>query len=158
MYSKEEAKLLKQDFWEGFDRYTKFYSKKVGNPIQWLFYKTGIKGLELKFDITKKLIQVILEVNPKSENRRFDIYLELNKYKAIIENEFEEGLIWEDDFIKDEGVVVSRVLTENNEFNFHNKDHWPDIYKFMAKNMYQLQCNVEEILPILKETLVNDFI
>lgn len=153
MYSKEEAKVLKQEFWAGFDRYTKFYAKKLGVHIQWIFYKTGIKGLELKFDITKKVIQVILEVNAKSENRRFDIYLELIKYKTLIENEFPEGLIWEDDFIKSEGVKVSRVLLESLEYNYHNKDHWPDIYNFMVSNMYRLQSNVEEILPILKDNL-----
>jgi len=156
MYSKDEAKHLKQEFWEGFDRFTKFYSKKIGVPIQWIFYKTGIKGLELKFTVSKKLIQVILEVNAKSENRRFEIYYELNKYKNLIENEFIEGLIWEDDFIKEEKVVVSRAFIENDAYNFHNRDHWSDIYKFMVVNMYQLQSNIEEILPILKENLSNE--
>jgi len=51
MYSKEEARILKQEFWEGFNRYTKFYSKKVGSPISWMLYKTEIKGIELKFAI-----------------------------------------------------------------------------------------------------------
>lgn len=153
MFSKVEAKQLKHEFWEGFDRYTKFYSNKIKEPIQWIFYKTGIKGLELKFDVSKKNIQVIIEANAKNENRRFDIYLELNKYKAIIEDGFIHGLIWEDDYMKGEGVEVSRALVEEKSFNFHNRDHWPDIYRFMAENMYRLQTNLLDILPILKEQL-----
>ncbi len=151
MYSKDEAKVLKRDFWEGFDKYTKFYSQKVNEPIKWMFYKTGVKGLELKFDISPKLIQVLIEVNSKSENKRFDIYVELNNYKAILDEGFDGGLKWVDDYMKEEKKEVSRILIESSEYNFHNRDHWVDLYKFMATNMYQLQSNLVDVLPILRE-------
>lgn len=151
MYSKEEARKLKQEFWEGFDRYTKFYSRKTGNPISWILYKTEIKGIELKFDIEKKTIKVLIEVNHKNENERFERYLELNKYKNIIEEGIVEEIHWIDDFTKPEGVQVSQICIEKAGLNFHNKDHWRDIFKFMAENMYQLQTNFEDIQPLLKE-------
>ncbi len=151
MYNKEEAKILMKEFWEGFDRYTKFYSQKVNQPIKWMYYKTGVKGLELKFDISKKLIQVLIEVNSKSDNRRFEIYVELDNYKAILNDGFAGELKWVDDYMKEEQREVSRILIESREYNFHNRDHWNDLYKFMATNMYKLQSNLIDILPILRE-------
>lgn len=151
MYSKEEARQLKHDFWEGFDRYTKFFSKKTGESISWVLYKTGIKGLEMKFYIEKKLMQVMIEVNHKSENRRFDIYVELNKYKNILENGLETEVFWVDDMQIDENKVVSRVFVETDAYNFHRRDDWPEIYKFMATNMFQIQSNFLDIHDILKE-------
>lgn len=151
MYSKEEAKQLKQDFWEGFSRYTNFYSIQIGVPIKWMLYKTGIKGLEFKFYIEKKLVQVIIEVNLKNENKRFDIYLELNKYRKILEESMEYELSWVDDCKVDDHKIVSRIIIEEDQYNFHKRDDWPEIYKFMAKNMYGLQSNFEEVHDIFKE-------
>lgn len=153
MFSKGEERKLKHEFWEGFDRYTRFFSKKVNEPIKWMLYKTGIKGLEFKFCTEKKLIQVMLEVNHRNENRRFDIYVELHKYKNILEVGIEGGLIWIDDLQVGERKIVSRLFVETNEYNFNRREDWPEIYKFMAINMYQLQSNFQDIQDILKEKL-----
>jgi len=150
MFSKEEAKQLRKEFWESFSNYTKFYSRKVGEPLKWMLYKTGIKGLELKFDLEDKLVRVVLELNSRSEDRRFDMFVELDAYKKIIENGFNEELIWADEFILPEGKVVSRVYIELEEIKYHNRDNWPELFKFMAKNMYQLQLNFLDIEPIFK--------
>lgn len=151
MYSKEEAKQLKQDFWEGFDRYTKYYSKQVGEPIKWMLYKTGIKGLELKFHIEKKMFQVMIEVNHKSEDKRFDIYVELNKYKNILESSFKTEVFWVDEYEVDERKTVSRIFVEKDGYNFNRTDDWPEIYKFLASNMYTFQSNFEDVHDILKD-------
>jgi len=60
MYGKDELHQLKQEFWESFGRYTQYYYKEVGEPIQWMLYKTKIKGLELKFEVENQWVKVIL--------------------------------------------------------------------------------------------------
>lgn len=157
MFSKEEARLMKVEFWEGFGRYASFYSKKVGEPIKWRMYKTGIKGLELKFLVEKKVLQVILEVNHKNENQRFNIYVELNKYKSIIDSGLEHKIAWHDEVEIDSKNVVVRILIETKDYNFNKRDHWADMYRFMAENMYALQNNLEDVLPILEEKFGNSF-
>lgn len=151
MYSKEEAQQLRKEFWASFSNYTKFYSRKMGEPIRWVLYKTGIKGLELKFDIENKVVRVALEINNKSEDRLFDIYVELDKYKSILESSFNGELIWTDSFKLPEGKIVSRIYTELEGINYHNPDNWPQLFRFMAENMHLLQSNFLDIHPILIE-------
>lgn len=151
MYSKEEAQQLRKEFWASFANYTKFYARKIGEPIVWMYYKTGIKGLELKFDVEKKTIRVALEVNARSEERRFNIFVELDNYKAILESGLSEEIFWEEEFELPEGKTVSRMFIELEGLKYHNRDNWPKIYKFMAENMYQLQSNFLDIHDILKE-------
>ena len=83
MYSKDEAKQLMTDFWNGFANYTLCQSARLQQPVEWMLYKTGIKGLELKFDLDCKWIRSVIEVNARSESRRQAIYDELLKAKLV---------------------------------------------------------------------------
>jgi len=153
MYSKNELRQLKQEFWETFNRYTQYYSRELGEPIEWMMYKTKIKGLELKFEVENHWVKVILEINSKNEDRRLHYFAELEKYRSLIDEGFEEGLLWDDSVKLKEGKTVSQIYTINNSYYFHNKDHWKDLFHFMATNMYRLQTNLKELLPVLEETL-----
>lgn len=153
MYNKNELRQLKQEFWETFNRYTQYYSKELGEPIEWMLYKTKIKGLELKFEVENNWVKVILEINSKNEDRRLLHFAELSKYHNLINIGFDDRLFWEVSVHLSEGKTVSQIFCINNSYNFHNKDHWNEIFRFMASNMYQLQSNLKEILPILEEKL-----
>jgi hypothetical protein len=152
MYSKEELKKLRMEFWEKFGDYTKFYSLKIGEPIKWTLYKTGVKGLELKFELHKKHVVVCIEVNHKSEDRRLDIFIELEKYSAIINEGFGDRIEWLEE---EKGFPFYQIAVSSDKLTFHNKDKWPEIYSFMAQNMWQLQTNLLNILEILQERFKN---
>jgi hypothetical protein len=151
MYSKSEAKELITRFWEDFARYTDFFGRKKKQKIEWMLYKTGIKGLELKFDLHPRYVKCIIEVNARNEDRRLDIFIELNNYRKFIQNGFKKPLVWDENVRLDTGKQVMRVYCELTGKTFHNPENWPDIFCFMAENMWQLQSNFEEILPIFEE-------
>ncbi|MGE4289349.1 MAG: DUF4268 domain-containing protein [Salinivirgaceae bacterium] len=151
MYSKEENRLLRQEFWTTFDKYTQFFGKKTGAPIKWMLYKTGIKGLELKFELEPNHITVCIELNHKNEDRRFAMFVFLDTYRNIINQGFAPSPIWNDDLLTDTNKTVAQVYVEKTGLNFHNRDHWPAIYEFMASNMLRLQTNLQDILPLLQE-------
>lgn len=151
MYSKSEAKELMTQFWEDFAKYSNWFAVKKRKPISWMLYKTGIKGLELKFELESKFVRCILEVNARNDERRLNIYVELDEYKPILEKGFKKGLIWLDNMRLDTGKPVMRIYCELTGVTFHNRDNWPEIFTFMAENMWRLQNNFEEILPVLEE-------
>ncbi len=150
MYKKEEYKAFKLEFWQAFDRYTKFFSRKVGGPVEWMLYKTGIKDLELKFDVQPKGVSVVLESSARDFDRRFDMFAELDNYKVILLEGLGANWIWSDSFKLESGKVVCRIYT-HCDLSFHDRDKWPAIFEFMAHNMFGLQENFKEILPIFKE-------
>ena len=61
MYSKADAQLIKKEFWSTF-----------GNeyPRKWLLYNTKIKDVTFKFNIDNKKAYVMLDIEPKDENKR----------------------------------------------------------------------------------------
>ena len=139
------------DFWNGFANYTLCQSARLQQPVEWMLYKTGIKGLELKFDLDCKWIRSVIEVNAHGESRRQAIYDELLKYAPILETDLPEPLHWTDNHKLDVGKPVMRAYCERTDLNFHNRSVWPEMFRFMFDTMLPLQTNFADILPVLEE-------
>ena len=94
MYSKEELKNLKLEFWESFAAFCEVQPYLRGRKKIWTLYDTKVKGVELKFDANRQGAYVILEVNHRSEDLRLEMFERLTWYKETLEQDFPEGLIW----------------------------------------------------------------
>lgn len=145
MYNKEEGKQLRLDFWNEFGDYSKKLSALKPNRGRWIMYYTGIKGLELKFDVERHVIRIALELNQRREAHRLDIYGQLEKYKPIIEEAFGEGLIWDFLYTTASGNDVCRLYVERDGWDFHKREQWPEMYSFMSDNMIGLEKAFKEV-------------
>lgn len=151
MYTKEEAKQLRLDFWKGFGVYSKGLDYLRPNRGRWILYYTKIKHFELKFEVLRHSIRVMIEVNHKDEDKRLALFEQLQSYKKIIEAEYGGELMWDFFFTTPSGNEVCRIYTENTSFDFHNQSHWPQMYRYMAKEMMQLELAYKEVRDFLQE-------
>lgn len=151
MYSKDELKNLKIEFWEGFAAYCEVQPYLRGRKKVWTLYNTKVRGVELKFDATREGAFVILEVNHRSEEERLEMFERLTWYKETLENDFPEGLIWDIYFVRETGKQVARIYTEKRGIDFHRREHWGDFFAFMASQMYLLERNFMSIAEYLRE-------
>ena len=101
MYSKEELKNLKLEFWESFAAFCEVQPYLRGRKKIWTLYDTKVKGVELKFDANRQGAYVILEVNHRSEDLRLEMFERLTWYKETLEQDFPEGLIWDICFVRE---------------------------------------------------------
>jgi len=145
MYNKEEAKQLRIDFWNAFAEYSKQLDYLKPQRGRWMMYYTGIKNVVLKFDVERHVLRVALELNHKRELHRLDVYEQLVKYKPIIDEAFGQGLIWDYVFTTSSGNEVCRLYVENKTFDFHKREHWNDMFAFMADNMTKLEMAFKDI-------------
>ena len=67
MYSKDELKQLKKEFWEGFGVFCSNHPVLGKRKSKFMLYNTKMKGVELKFDATREGAFVILELNSLNE-------------------------------------------------------------------------------------------
>ncbi len=139
MYSKEELKQLKKEFWEGFGTYCTMIPALKRRKSKFMLYNTKLKGVELKFDATREGSFVILEINPTDINRRLELYSKFEQCKALMEKDFPGGLIWDLEYIREAGNVVSRIYTHKSGIDIHRRIHWMEFYKFMADDMIKLE-------------------
>jgi len=151
MYSKEELKNLKLEFWESFAAFCEVQPYLRGRKKVWMLYDTKVKGVELKFDANRQGAYVILEVNNKREDLRLEKFEKLTWYKEDLEKDFSDGLIWDICFVRESGKEVARIYTVKEGIDLHRREHWGSFFTFMASQMYLLERNFSEIVEYLRE-------
>ena len=149
MYSREELKQLKKEFWEGFGTYCSLIPTMKRRKSKFMLYNTKMKGVELKFDATRNGASVILEINLSNTNQRLEKFEQFKQYKSSMEKQFPRGLIWDNAYIRECGTEVSRIYTEKNGIDLHRRIQWIEFYEFMSTEMLKL----EKAFMVVKETI-----
>ncbi|MDR2009692.1 MAG: DUF4268 domain-containing protein [Bacteroidales bacterium] len=147
MYSKEESAQIRKDFWIAFDVYSRKY---LGAYRKWLTYNTGIKDLVLKFDVNRENAKVLLSVENRSEDKRFDIFVKLKEYELLYEDILGSGWIWDEQFILDNDKEVCAIYKQLDNVNIYRKETWTLIFDFFAVEMLKLEEMFEEVKPFIK--------
>ena len=124
MFSKEEALQIKKDFWIAF---------AAEYPKKWILYNTKIKDVTFKFHIDNKKAQVLLDIEPKEENKRIVYYEKVESLKNILLEEYLPDAIFERNFYLPSGKILSRVWVEKEGISINNKKTWPEIFEFFSE-------------------------
>lgn len=145
MYSKDETKLLRKEFWIVFARRCEIVPELRSRKKKWVLYDTGLSGIDLKFEVTRQEAMVMLEINIKEEARRLEAFETMQKYRKLLEDGFSEPLIWDFSVVREGGQEVCRIYTSLPNSDFHRQNQWPDIFNFFINNMLILENNFMEI-------------
>lgn len=154
MYSKEEIKKLHVDFWELFRKRCEVHPMLQHKKKNFILHRTKIRGVAFRFDVNRENAKVMLEIHHRSEDTRLKAYEIIERYKVILEEGFEKGLIWE--FYhqrEDSGQEVCRIFIVLENVDIHNRNQWPDIYNFFIENMLRFEDNFSQISDIVRDEL-----
>lgn len=155
MYSREEVKELKRDFWNGFDEFCAKLPRFKYKHKKWILYNTKIKGVEMKFGAGRDGAYVILELNHRNPNKRSEKWELLKQYKVVIEEYFDEP-VWQENFIKECGTPVSRIYKHKPDLDIHRRDDWREFYVFLSKEMSKLEKAFNEMRELLQDEEANE--
>lgn len=140
MFSKEESRKLREEFWTAFGK---------SYPRKWLLYKTDIKEISLKFHFDLKKAIVSIDVDSELE-QRIDHWEKLTSLKSILLDDYLPEAIFEDTYLLENGKEISRVYVEKQDVSVHNKNHWQDTMIFFYQKMALLEDFFMEYEDILK--------
>lgn len=130
MFSKEESKKLSQEFWTSFGK---------EYPHKWILYNTKIKDLQLKFTFTTKFAQVSLDIVSQDEIIRSYYFEKLIALKTIVKTEYLPEAKFNENYELPEGKTISRVYLQLDKVSIHNKNNWPEVFKFLHVKMLLLE-------------------
>ena len=113
MFSKEESRLLRQEFWTSFGK---------SFPRKWLLYNTKMKGLNFKFHFDTRTALVALDLEDPLENRiRF--WEKLVALKSMLTDNYLPEAIYEESYLLDNGKEISRIYVPlEQKVSIHNKN------------------------------------
>ena len=130
MYSKQENQKLKQEFWVAF-------AQKY--PRKWVLYDTKIKDFSFKFFVDNTKAQVSIEIEHRSEEKRYAYFEKLEALKAILEDEFIQDLVFQKNYTLENGKTISRIWVEKTGITVSNRKYWDEIFSFFNEKMDALE-------------------
>ncbi|MFT3737238.1 MAG: DUF4268 domain-containing protein [Breznakibacter sp.] len=148
MFTKEEAKELRLEFWRKLENRTRRLPGQKGLPKKWILNNTGIRGIDLRFDVNREQAMVALEINHRDEDRRLKLYAKLDACKAIFEDAYGKPLIWDLTYEK-ENNHVCRVYT-CMDADIYKQDKWPEVFRFLIDHMMCMEKAFLEVKDFLK--------
>lgn len=142
MYSKEETQRLKREFWVAFaEKY----------PRKWVLYDTKIKDFSFKFYVDNKKAQVLIDIEPRSNEKRIAYFEKLEALKSILEDEFVKDLVYERDYTLESGKTISRIWIELTGVGVSNRNNWDAIFLFYFEKMNALELFFQEYDEFIKD-------
>ena len=130
MFSKNEAKLLRQEFWISFGK---------SFPKNWILYNTKVKGLSFKFHFDTKTAYVALciDMNPIKQQAYWD---KIVSHKSILEIDFFPDVIFDAFFQLPEEKMISIVYVSIEAMvSIHDKSTWRDTMEFLNDSMLKFE-------------------
>lgn len=142
MFSKEESKKIREEFWTSFGKQY---------PRKWLLYNTRIKELQLKFSFTNSEAKVSMDISSRDEIIRSYYYEKLTSLKSILIEEYLPDAVFEENLILPEGKVISSVYVLLPGVNINSKKDWPFVSTFFQKKMDQLEIFFREYEDYIRD-------
>jgi hypothetical protein len=127
MFSKEEATLLRKEFWISFGK---------SFPRKWLLYNTEIKGFSF-IENPDELINLLY-------------YDQMLSLKVLLESEIPE-IIFNNEYELESGKVIHRIyIPFEGKFSIHNKNTWRDCFEFFVATMPKFEDFYHEYEDVIK--------
>uniref|UniRef100_UPI004047D169 DUF4268 domain-containing protein n=1 Tax=Mariniflexile sp. TaxID=1979402 RepID=UPI004047D169 len=146
MFSKEESRVLRHQFWTSLGK---------SFPRKWILYDTKLKGFSFKFHFDTKtaLVALDLEDVPIAIGMEFQIkyWEKLVALKSILLDDFLPEAIFEEAYILENGKEISRIFVSlDQKVSIHNKNTWRDVMVFFNEKMTLFEAFFEEYKDVIE--------
>ncbi|MGC4034801.1 MAG: DUF4268 domain-containing protein [Chitinophagaceae bacterium] len=138
MYSKQEASVIRKNFWTSFGQYMKPVMNAEGEPVNWLNYKTGIKNLFFRMDADNRQASIAIEITGTDADERKNLFTHFEQLKNIFESSIGEDWLWQKNLTDEHGKSFCRISTTITNVNVFNNNDWPAIISFFKPRIIAL--------------------
>jgi len=139
MYTRVEKKKLISEFWTTFGKISQTINTIPSETGKWTLYKTGIKGLSLKFTAEPTINIVSIDIESNDTDYRYKLFDNLEKYRPLIEEKYGKELKWQKDKKLKDKKIISRIYVSTRKFSISNQMQWMSIYDYFIQNMLKLE-------------------
>lgn len=144
MFSKEEAALLRKEFWVSFGK---------SFPKKWLLYNTQVKGFSLKFVADRKNAAVCIDIENPDALVNLLYYDQMLSLKVLLEVEIPE-VIFNEAYELESGKKIHRIYVPfEKKFSVYNKNTWRACFEFFTEIMSKFEHFYLEYEDVIKQPL-----
>jgi hypothetical protein len=137
MFSKEEKKQMKLEFWSRLEEQMEKLKNPHGSKVFWLDYNTGIKDLYFRMEADEKAVRLCIDLQFNDPGVREVFYEQFDEFRDMLNRLFKE-LNWQKEFVHSNGKTISRISVERPDVNIYNKKDWDKMHLFLKLNFVKL--------------------
>ena len=138
MYSKQAISQTRQRFWTRFGQYMRPVKGTTGETINWLNYKTGIRHIYFRMDVTTEWASVAIELQHPDPSQRRGHFDQFRLVKKLLENATGEEWDWVVEYEDENGSMISRIGSSIRNVNLARETDWPAIISFLKPRIMAL--------------------
>ena len=84
MFNRQEASQLRKKFWISFGQYMRPVAGATGNQVNWLNYKTGIRHIYFRMDVSTTAASIAIELRHTDATMQQHYFELLQQLKAML--------------------------------------------------------------------------
>lgn len=138
MYSKEEAYQKKKDFWIAYGGYMKLQMNAEERRVNWVNYKTGVKGLYFKSDVDRKFASVAIEMSHANPAMNEMIWEQFEAYEVVLASYLGNDCVWNKNDQTEDGKPILTIGIRLENVSIFRESDYPAIIDFLKTNMIAL--------------------
>ena len=138
MYTREEASLIKKEFFTALGMYMRPVTSAGGDKVNWLNYRTGIKHVYLRIELENRTCTTGMLINHPDTTERLEFFLKLQSFAVMLPAVEDPGWIWTEDVSDDDSRMISRIYSRLEGYSVYNRDHWPQLISFIKPRLVAL--------------------
>lgn len=138
MFSRKEKPELKKEFWTAFGQYMAPIFSAEKEKINWINYKTGVKGLQFKMDAIGNKACIAIEINHPDLLQQQIVFEKFQQVKNIFNQCLQENWTWVLHSGNEQGKIVSKIYKEETGVNVMRKEDWPALISFFKPRIIAL--------------------
>jgi hypothetical protein len=131
MFSKEEAKQLRIDFWTAFGVYMRQHMPLADTNKKWVNYNTGVKGIFFRLDAEAKFVRASVTLEQADPGIRALFYAQWEELRAYLAAESQAEWTWEPEDHLPDGRCISRISRRQDGLSLYNRADWAAMFQFL---------------------------
>lgn len=149
MFTKDEMKNLKTDFWNGFKKTMQNVKSANGRKMNWLNYPTDVKDIYLRCEADQHGARLCFDFQMKDAGIRQLFWEQMVELKKVLELETGTDAMWIENTSSFSVPQFNRIVWENPSLNFYNQANHPQIYAFLKERLIAFDKFYQEFKDIL---------
>ncbi|MBK6525006.1 MAG: DUF4268 domain-containing protein [Crocinitomicaceae bacterium] len=138
MFTKEEKKKLKLEFWSRLEDQMTRLKNPHGSKVNWMNYNTGINHLYFRMEADEKAGRLCIDLQFPDNGVREVYWDQFEEFRDLLNDRFKGKLIWLKDFEHENGKTISRIYLEKAEVNINNQKDWDKMHLFLKLSFVKL--------------------
>lgn len=139
MFSKEEEKAIRLQFWSTLEKRMESIKGVHGNKVSWMSFNTKIKPLYFRMEADNVGARLCIDIQFNDDGIRELFYEQFTEFENLLSERFESQLNWYANFEHSNGKTISRIAIEKTGVKLYNREDWPIMHDFLIDQFVRLE-------------------